>query len=388
MIEYNLLIKKLVNNEISLKEREILEEWILIDKKNLKLFTQTIKELEGKENQSFDSDIAYNKFIASISKKDNTVIRLTKYYKYAAVLVIAICLGFIIFPNNKSKDSSNIVNLNLENNILDKKAITIKLADGTTKIITNNKLADLKDSKGNIIASKQNNSLSFTNDLKNNSENLILNEIYVPNGKTLKIKLTDGTVVWLNSGTRFKFPQSFSSYTENRKVFLQGEAFFDVTKNKDKPFIVETKGINVEVLGTQFNVSSYNNEETIATTLVEGLVNVIQAESPDKKLQITPNYQAVFNTTNSSFSKAIVDTKIYTSWINNKLIINNLKFNDILKKLERKYDVEIVNENQILNNEINRGEFEDETIETILNTIALSNPFNYTIEGKKITITK
>ncbi len=388
MIDYNLLIKKLVNNEISLHEREILQEWVLIDEQNHKKFTQILKTLEVKESLLFDSNFAYKKFNTTITKKDNKVVRLTKYYKYAAILVLAIGVTFIISLNNKSTDFNTIVDSNPQNNIIDKKAITIKLADGTTKIIANNMLSDLKDSNGNLIASKQNNGLSFTNNLNKDSNNFALNEIQVPNGKTLKIELTDGTVVWLNSGTRFKFPQSFNSYTENRKVFLQGEAFFDVTKNKDKPFIVETKGINVEVLGTQFNVSSYDNEEIIATTLVEGSVNVIQVESPDKTLHITPNYQAVFNTTNSNLSKTKVDTKIYTSWINNKLIINSLKFNDILKKLERKHDVEIINENQILNNEIYRGEFEDETIETILNTIALSNPFKYTIEGKKITITE
>ena len=381
MRAYNDLIKKLVDGNISEEEKDILHKWVLSDNKNQKTFTETLKAFESAKIQTFNADDAYKRFMSSISKEKGKTFTLYPYYKYAAILIISLCIGYLMLPNN-NETSTKIVNTktNIKNN-----DIIIKLADGTTKAITSND-EELKDSNNNIIANKNNNGLSFNN----NSENkeLAYNEIHVPHGKTFKLELSDGTIVWLNAGTHFKFPQNFQTHSKNRTVHLKGEAYFDVTTNKSKPFIVDTKGINVEVLGTQFNVSSYENETNITTTLVEGAVNVFQVQSPENKLQLSPNFQAQYNKNENNFSKTKVDTRAYTSWINNKLIINNLKFNDILKKLERKHDVVIINKAPVLNNEVYSGEFENETIETTLETIALSTPFKFNINENTIIITE
>ena len=389
MTNYKALIKKLAEHTISPIEKSTLEEWVLSSDENLKTFSAIYKDYQKNVNHTFDADVAFKKFKDTIDTKDNKVFKLATFYKYAAVLITILGLSYFLVTNYKDTDLETIVDTNTVNpttNTLKDTDIIIKLADGTKRVITSTSQQNLKDANGNVIANKSDKGLSF----KNNHENkeLVYNEIYVPNGKLLKLELSDGTSVWLNAGTRFEFPQNFANQKENRTVYLEGEAYFDVTTNKTKPFIVHTKDINVEVLGTQFNVSSYANEESVSTTLVEGSVNVLTNESKEIKMQLQPNFQAVYSKADNHLSKDKVNTKIYTSWINNKLIINNLKFTEILHKLERKYDVTITNEAPALNTEIYTGEFENETIETILKTIALSTPFNYTINGNEITITE
>jgi len=388
MTNYKALIKKLAENNISSTEKRKLEEWVLSNDENLKIFSDTYKEYQKNIHNAFDTDAAFKKFKSSITTKDSKVFKLSTFYKYAAVLIILISLGYFLFDNSSTANLETIVNTNTDVSTDNNSGtyITIKLADGSKRVITSNSDEDLKDASGNIIANNSDKGLRFKNDLK--TKELVYNEIYIPNGKIFKLELSDGTTVWLNAGTRFKFPQNFTQQTNNRTVYLDGEAYFDVTKNKDKPFIVHTKDINVEVLGTQFNVSSYANEAAVSTTLVEGSVNVFSNTSQETKMQLRPNFQAKYSKVDRHLSKVEVNTEIYTSWINNKLIINNLKFHEILKKLERKYDISITNKVHKLNNEIYTGEFENETIETILETISLSTTFNYTIHGNKIIITK
>ncbi|MCH2193610.1 FecR family protein [Kordia sp.] len=388
MTNYKALIKKLAENNISSTEKRKLEEWVLSNDENLKIFSDTYKEYQKNIHNAFDTDAAFKKFKSSITTKDSKVFKLSTFYKYAAVLIILISLGYFLFDNSSTANLETIVKTNTDVSTDNNSGtyITIKLADGSKRVITSNSDEDLKDASGNIIANNSDKGLRFKNDLK--TKELVYNEIYIPNGKIFKLELSDGTTVWLNAGTRFKFPQNFTQQTNNRTVYLDGEAYFDVTKNKDKSFIVHTKDINVEVLGTQFNVSSYANEAAVSTTLVEGSVNVFSNTSQETKMQLRPNFQAKYSKVDRHLSKVEVNTEIYTSWINNKLIINNLKFHEILKKLERKYDISITNKVHKLNNEIYTGEFENETIETILETISLSTTFNYTIHGNKIIITK
>ena len=166
-------------------------------------------------------------------------------------------------------------------------------------------------------------------------ENLVFNEIYVPYGQTFNLTLSDGTKVWLNAGTRLRFPQNLKTSTQNRIVYLDGEAFFDVTKDEKRPFIVNAENLDIEVLGTQFNVSAYKSDGQIATTLVEGAVNVYEDSNPDTKVLLSPSYQAAFVKEKGTLTKEKVDTRIYTGWMENRLIIDNLSFKQIIDKLER-----------------------------------------------------
>lgn len=163
-------------------------------------------------------------------------------------------------------------------------------------------------------------------------------EMEVMYGQTGHLFLFDGTEVWLNSGTKFKYPNKFNQ--NERDVYIEGEAFFKVKPNKKLPFKVKTGKLEVEVLGTSFNVSAYPSEDNQSVFLVEGSVQINNPEG-DKIGEITPGQMATKTDGNPSIQVQNADPYFYTSWKNGKIIFNSEKLSDIAKKMERWYNVEI-----------------------------------------------
>ncbi|MFI0429099.1 FecR family protein [Mariniflexile sp. HMF6888] len=387
MQKYILLIDKFLNRTISSKERKVLKKWILENDDNMKFFKNRIKEFSQNTKQDFDADMAYQRFLNILKSKEKTPKLFHTVLRYAAVFVVLLAIGFLtknLLSMSNIKPSEKLIG----NDIIKGSNIVVKLADGSTKVLKSEGDEKIADAKGNIIANKGDNLLSFDNKTDLVGSKTMFNEIYIPYGQTFKLKLSDGTMVWLNAGSKLRFPQKFTDSDKNRMVYLEGEAFFEVTKNKDKPFIVNTNEVNVEVLGTKFNISSYETDSFIATTLVEGSVSVYETGTPENALLLKPSFQASYDKFGNHFSKKKVNTDIYTAWMQNRLVIDNLKFSEILVWLERKYHVEFVNKTTHLNNKIYKGEFDNEDIETILKTIALSTPFKYEINQDVITITE
>jgi transmembrane sensor len=383
------LIQKFLNGTISSKERELLKVWVNKNEENKLLFKEEIKSKEDFSLVRFDSDIAFEKFNKQI--KNKTAEQKSKFglRKYAAVIAIVVASA-IFLKMFKYETETNIPNTIVADSKIGRsyiEEITITLADGNTRTIAKEKEVTILDANGNIVANQSNGSLNYQGKASSNKSKTVFNEIFIPNGQQFKLKLSDGTIVWLNSGSKLRFPQNFLNGEETRTVYLEGEAYFDVTTNKKKPFIVNSQNINIKVLGTRFNVSSYANDNAIATTLVEGAVNVYEAGDTDNALQLQPSYQATFSKADKSLKKAKVDTYLHTGWMLKKLYINDLKFSEILKRLERSHNVTFINNYPELDKEVFNGEFENEPLEAILNTIALSTPFNYNIEQNTITIT-
>jgi len=387
MIKSYLLIDKFLNRTISFKERKILEKWVLENEDNMVYFKTRIKEFSQCTLQDFDSDMAYQRFLKTLQSKEKNQRSFYTVFKYAAVFAVLLTIGFMT-KNMLGGDNAIPPKELIGNEITKGSDIVVKLADGSTKVLKSEGNEKITDAKGNIIANKGGNLLSFDKNNGLDNSKTIFNEIYIPYGQTFKLKLSDGTMVWLNAGSKLRFPQKFIDSDKSRIVYLEGEAFFEVTKNKDKPFVVNTNEVNVEVLGTKFNISSYETDSFIATTLVEGSVSVYETGTPENALLLKPSFQASYDKFGNNFNKTKVDTDIYTAWMQNRLVVDNLKFSDMLARLERKYHVEFVNKAKHLNNKIYKGEFDNEDIETILRTIALSTPFKYEINKNIITITE
>jgi len=163
-------------------------------------------------------------------------------------------------------------------------------------------------------------------------------EMEVMYGQTGHLFLFDGTEVWLNSGTKFKYPNKFNQ--NERDVYIEGEAFFKVKPNKKLPFKVKTGKLEVEVLGTSFNVSAYPSEDNQSVFLVEGSVQINNPEG-DKIGEIAPGQMATKTDGNPSIQVQNADPYFYTSWKNGKIIFNSEKLSEIAKKMERWYNVEI-----------------------------------------------
>lgn len=164
-----------------------------------------------------------------------------------------------------------------------------------------------------------------------------INTLIIPRGGEFQLTLADGTRVWLNAESSIRYPTQFIGAV--RRVELTGEAYFEVAKNKERPFEVVTPAQTIAVLGTSFNVSAYPDEAQVRTTLVEGKVAVSLPSG--KSLQITPGIQSVLDVASGELSLHEVDTEIYTSWKDGLFIFEDEPLANILAKMGRWYDVEI-----------------------------------------------
>lgn len=215
-----------------------------------------------------------------------------------------------------------------------------------------------------------------------------LNELIVPYGKKTMLTLIDGTKVWLNAGSKFAFPQKFTG--KKRIVFLDGEGYFEVAKNEKQPFIVSSKNINVEVLGTKFNVNSYNSDNSSETILLEGKVNVWSENKFIKeKTQLSPNQKAIYSVTTKEIAvETALDAKNYIAWIDGWYRFSNEKLEHVLIKLERYYNVDIqYNQDKINTAKPISGKLDlKESCVDVIKILANVAEIEYKIEGEKIII--
>lgn len=382
------LIKKFADRTILPQERTELKEWVGESDEHRDYFKQCLLKYDRTHTESFDASLALQSFIQHRTQKNNVRRYISRsLYKYAAVICGLMLLGFMGWQVFSEKNPTLLTpKVTIVKSSEKENDIQIVLADGTRQKINDKNKQTITNAQGTVVANAKSSTLRFSVNGAT-EEKLAYNEIDVPYGKKLNIELSDGSVVWLNAGSKFKFPQQFIASEKNRNVYLTGEAFFEVAKDSEHPFIVNTGGIEVAVLGTKFNVSSYSTNTSVATTLVEGSVALSSDAGSGAEVFLKPSEQARFDAKSHAFSKKVVDTAIYTAWIQDKLIINNLSFAEILRRLERMHDVEISNEATDLNEQLFKGEFTDEDIKTILTTMSMSVPFNFKIEGRKITIT-
>ncbi|HBL75793.1 MAG: hypothetical protein A2W90_04640 [Bacteroidetes bacterium GWF2_42_66] len=162
-------------------------------------------------------------------------------------------------------------------------------------------------------------------------------EIVVPMGQMTQINLSDGSKIWLNSGSVFKYPTEFDR--SSREVFIDGEAFMEVARDKHKPFVVNAEKFSVEVLGTSFNVSAYSSDDRASVTLVEGSV-LLRSEDKKWNKTLLPGQSAELQQGNIPEIDD-VNTDFYTSWKDGRIVFRKEKLDEIAKKMERWYNVEI-----------------------------------------------
>ncbi|KOH42782.1 FecR family protein [Sunxiuqinia dokdonensis] len=245
------------------------------------------------------------------------------------------------------------------------------------------------------------------------------NTLEVPYGARTNITLTDGTKIWLNSGTTFKYPAKLDQ--KDVDVFLEGEAFFEVAHLKNRKFNVKTSTINIQVLGTSFNVKSYDDDDQIEATLVNGSIRIegqLDHKTIREPILLKPNQQATFVKGKSDFqitriaekspqedslntqapatipleSKASltifekVKVEDYTSWKDHVLVFKSEPLVDLVRQMERWYDVKIEITDKSLKYSRYTGTFENETIEQAIEALSLSLPFDYTIDKNEIEI--
>lgn len=217
----------------------------------------------------------------------------------------------------------------------------IILSDGSEYILDNNhaRVEYGADGKEVIIQKPDSETEKLSN--QHSSREVILNQAIVPFGRRHRIDLSDGTVVELNSGSRLVFPAVFSG--KKREVYLQGEAFFAVSRKEGQPFVVRTDYMDIQVLGTRFNVSAYNGENTVSAVLEEGSVDVVQKGKllTNARINLQPGQGYFFSVEKSEYEIAEVNLNHYISWKDGWLYMKDQPVHEIVKKLEKYYNIKI-----------------------------------------------
>ncbi len=210
--------------------------------------------------------------------------------------------------------------------------------------------------------------------------------VIAPSGQKSQVVLQDGTKVWLNSGTELTYIYDVDG---NRCIMtLNGEAFFDVAKDKERPFIVETEGVDLVVYGTRFNVHSYNDERIIETTLEEGSVGV-KVHASGKEWLMKPGQQCIYNKESKEVELAETNVSFYTAWTNNKLIFDDNTFIEVVKKLERWYGVQIELDEELFTSERFTLTITHESFAEVMELIKVVAPIQYIIiDERNVRITK
>jgi ferric-dicitrate binding protein FerR (iron transport regulator) len=241
-----------------------------------------------------------------------------------------------------------------------------------------------------------------------------ISEVTTKNGSKTNVVLPDGTKVWLNAGSKLSY-ENDKYGAELREVTLIGEAFFDVTKNAEKPFVIHTQRMDIKVLGTAFNVRCYPNDKKTETSLIRGKIEVTLKDRPKEKIYLSPNEKLTLLNGNivtpelpsskrakhsvelieplvtiGHITRKLTDsaTIIETSWIENKLEFRGETFEEVASKMERWYGVKINIEDYRLKQEHLTGSFETETVEQALAALQYTTKFNFSTNKNTITITK
>ena len=306
-----------------------------------------------------------------------------KMMQYAAILVLVLSIGAaipIFYFTLKTDQFAEVANSPFTNN--EAKLIL----PGGEEVLLKGKQTDIQfNAAGNQIKIDQDSIINY----KRKTDPNAMAQVFVPYGRRSNILLSDGTKVWLNAGSKLIFPQKFSG--KNRKVFLKGEGYFDVYKNKDIPFIVCTDNMNVTVLGTEFNLRDNDSDNELEVVLVEGAVSLKENRMINvlgKEIKLIPNQKAVYNKAHNKTSvESNVDIASYISWKEGLLEFNRESILNVFNRLSRYYNISFVTESNIeLSRKISGKLDLKESLEEVLKVVSDAAPITFRIVQDKVFV--
>lgn len=307
------------------------------------------------------------------------------WYKMAAAAVLLIVSGGLFYY-------SNFYGQQHSNDILPgKMGATLTLSDGKKIKLTDSLHGELAKEAGVSITKNDDGQIVY--EIKGGNENLLTktNVLSTDKGETYMLILPDGSKVWLNAASSLTYFTSFDN-SDTRRVHLDGEAYFEVSKNKLHPFIVESRGQLVEVLGTHFNINAYTNEPVIRTTLIEGSVKVSSTllASPESKMKqsalLKPDQEATMDKGKIEVKNA--DTEAAIAWTNGKFIFRNEALTSIMRRVASWYGVEVEYSGDVADLTYWGAVSRNTNISSVLDYFSRTGNVEFKIHGKKITVIK
>jgi len=351
------------------------------------LFDQTwdgLKAEPGKypiKNLSFPDDMR-SKIVAFPSHGKR---RFALYAAAAVFLIVASCaviLYSLYTPNDVHKTA--IAKTTLPQITPGKDRAVLTLADGKTIDLNGAANGEISRS-GNISITKQKNGelvYTVSNGQTGNKNELAYNTISTPKGGQYKIVLPDGTGVWLNAASSLKYPTAFKG--KERHVELNGEAYFEVAKNKDLPFTVTANEVNVKVLGTHFNIMAYKDEPSVNTTLLEGSVML---NANNKQALLVPGQQGIAAKNSEQIELKTVNVEDAVAWKNQYFSFRKESIESVMRKIERWYDVEVKYQGDMKGKVLGGSISRSENIQELLDNLELTGIVKFKIEGRTIIVT-
>ncbi|HEY0669223.1 MAG TPA: FecR domain-containing protein [Sphingobacteriaceae bacterium] len=355
------------------EEKAFLESWYLqYEDKELQYLSQNDR---NNDLQEIRESLLYN------HKRGRSVPLFLKVAAVAAILLLVSVEAWILLK--KESSSSQIVKNEIRDDIQPgtNKAV-LRLADGSIIDLNGINKGRIANETGIVITKVDDGKLLYTiagNNIST-SQTLSFNTIETPRGGQYQVELPDGTKVWLNAVSSLRFPTGFPD--DERVVQLTGEAYFEVARDK-KPFRVMSNNQKVEVLGTRFNINSYLDNQVVKTTLLEGSVRVSNLTSKSSNLLI-PGQQASVSAHGTKISTVDLDESI--AWKNGYFIFENEKITSIMKKISRWYDVEVVYEGKITDNDFNGSVSRFDNISKVLDVLELTRSVHFKLQGRRITV--
>ncbi|HEY0298135.1 MAG TPA: FecR domain-containing protein [Arachidicoccus sp.] len=390
------LIKKERENVLSDQEKTHLEQWknrsdaskrIYADLKDLKNFKEGLLKLEAydyeQQIQKLSIAANINEQIETSSEAKIVQIKRKKYYLRTAIAaMVLIALGVYLnkYSHNRitSLQQKNIVRTN---NVIvpGGNHAVLTLADGK-KIILDTASDGLLNKDINIAIMKSGDAvLTYSGTIKNGV--MTYNSISTPRGGQYQLMLADGTKVWLNAASGLKYPVAFTG--KYREVTLEGEAYFEVMKNKKKPFVVNVNGMKVKVYGTHFNVMAYADEAAIKTTLLEGSVMVNNGAD---SVLIKPGQQAIDKNSNSKMEVRTADIDEELAWTKGEFLFRSISITEIMKQVARWYDADVHFDGDMSGILFSGGMRRQQSIRELLEILEADQRIKFVIKDRLITV--
>lgn len=368
------LIHKYLRNELSEEEKAALEQWLQESERNRQEFeylcsTEFIEESQTLESD-FDAEAAFERFRTARRKK-----RLFSHWSAWAALFLLL-LGSGWWVQEYLRNSPSAIQPLAAGNF----SARLTLEDGKFFELKGELQDTLRFSGTQIhLSGKQ---IEYRG--QNPEHQTTYNTLEIPRKGEFKLVLSDGTRVWLNSESRLRYPVSFSS--ECRKVYLEGEAYFEVEPDARRPFQVAFGNAEIKVLGTSFNIQSYRDEPVSRTTLTSGRINITTA---GQQLLLQPGEQAVISSDGREVEKRKVNVQPYVAWKDGRFVFRQQRLEDILHTVERWYDLKIKFTDDSLKNRTFSGNLERyENFDRIIRMLEMTGTISFKIEGNQITVSK
>jgi transmembrane sensor len=361
-------------------ENPMLSKDIETAKKIINTLRYNTKEIQEEEVDAVWKDV---EVFYSLYHKSKRKVRFMKFMQYAAIFVLFLSIGTAIPYFYFFKSTDKFSDLMASPSTINEAKLILP---GGKEILLKEKQTKLQfNAAGTQINIDKDSIINYNTKVEQNE----MAEVIIPFGMRSNIQLSDGSKVWLNAGSRLVFPQKFSG--KERKVFLKGEAYFDVAKNKDKPFIVNTDNMNITVLGTEFNMRNIDSENELEVVLVEGSISMKVNNAMNlfnKEIKLKPNQKAVFNKTdNKTLVESDINVSYYISWKEGLLEFNKESILNVFKRLSQFYNVRFVTESSVeLNRKISGKLDLKETLEDVMKVVSDAAPITYRIDNNIVFV--